>query len=73
MTHKPKMIVNITTKFTIKTLPIIEIDLKYKGINEMMKLLYTNEVTLPTPQGGGHHGYIVIIMNPTLYTTLFTT
>ena len=67
------MIVNITTKFTIKTLPVIQIDRNYKGINEIKKLLYTTEVTLTTPQGGGHHGYIVIIMNPTLYTTLFTT
>ena len=44
-------------------LPIIEGGSNYKVIKEMVQLLYTNVVTLPTPQGGVHHGHIGIIMN----------
>ena len=39
----------------------------------MIQLIYYNAVTLPTPQGEGHHGNIDIIINPTLYTTLSNT
>ena len=36
----------------------------------MMQILYTNAATLPTPQGGRHHGHVGIIMKTKLYTTL---
>ena len=73
MAHKPKTTDKITAKFNVKTLPKIEGEPDYEGINEMMQLLYSNTATLPTPQGGGHHRHICIIMKPTLYTTLTTT
>ena len=38
----------------------------------MISLIYAYVTTLLAPQGGLHHGHI-IIMNPTLYTALSTT
>ena len=48
-------------------IPKIEGDPKYKYMNKIMKLLYTNADTLPTPKGGGDHRHIGIIMKPTIY------
>ena len=73
MTRKAKTIDKIVAKFTIEKLPNFEEDPKYKAINGMMQIQYTNTVTLTIPQVGGHHGHIVIIINPTLCTNLLTT
>ena len=72
LAHNPKSIDEIMAKFTIKTLPSIELYPNYKSINEIMQLLYSKMTDLPTPQGGGLHGHISIIMNPMIYTTLVT-
>ena len=73
MACKPKTINKIAAKFTVKTLPFIERDPNYEGINKNMQLLYSNAATLPTQQGGLHHGHTRIRMKPTLNTTLTTT
>ena len=67
MTQNPK---TIADKFTINMIPKIEGDPEYKSINKIMKLLYTNADTLPTPQEGGDHRHIGIIMKPTIYNSL---
>ena len=72
MTRKMKTIDEILYTFTVKTLPKTKRDTSYKDINKTMKLLYDNEATLPTPQGGRHNGNIGIVMTPMLYTTLTT-
>ena len=73
MARKSKTVDKIAAKFTVKTLPTMEGDYDYKGISVMMRLLYANAATLPTPHGGGDHGHIGIIMMETIYTTLITT
>ena len=73
MTRKMKTIDEILYTFTVKTLPKTKRDTSYKDINKTMKLLYDNEATLPTPQGGRHHGHIRIITKLDLYTNLSTT
>ena len=35
-----------------KTIPYIEVDTGYEGMNKIMQLLYANAETLPTQQGG---------------------
>ena len=39
----------------------------------MMKLLYANEATPLTSQGGGHRGHISLIVKLTMHTTLSNT
>ena len=68
-----KMIDEIMAKFTAKTLPLIEGETDYGGINKMMKLLYANVENFLTTHKGGHHRYIVRTMNLEIYTTLTTT
>ena len=72
MEHKPNIINEMMAKFTVKTLSLIKGEPNYKGINEMIQLLYTNVATLKTPQWGVNHGQIGSIMKPALYTTLTT-
>ena len=73
MERKPNTINKITAKFTDKTLSLIKVEPDYEVINKIIKLLYANKTTLTTPQGGGHHSQIGIIMKLTLYTTLTVT
>ena len=73
MACNPKTIEKIMGKVTVKMLPFIKKKPNYERINEMMELLYTNMVTLTTPQGRGHHSHIGSIMKPKLYITLTTT
>ena len=72
MKRKPKKIDKIAAKFTVKTLPTIKRGTYYEGSNKIMQLLYVNTEILSTPQGGGHHGHIGIIMKTALYTILMT-
>ena len=67
MARKSKTVDKIAAKFTVKTLPTMEGDYDYKGISVMMRLLYANAATLPTPHGGGDHGHIGIIMMEIIY------
>ena len=67
------MIGEIIAKFTVKTISLIKLEPDYEGISKMMQILYTNMVTLTTPQGIGHHSHIGSIMKPKLYITLTTT
>ena len=70
MTGKSQSVDDIVSKFPIKTLPRIDGEPTYESINNIMKILYANEATLPTTMGGGTHGHIGIIMKPELYSTL---
>ena len=71
MVPKPRMINNIVDKFTVKTIPNIKGYPNYKSIKGIIQLLNTNVATLPTPQGGGYHIHTSLIMNPTIYITLY--
>ena len=70
MVPKPITIDNIMTKFTIKTIPKMKGETNWKVIIIIMQLLYVKTTTLTTPQYGGYHIHIELIMKPTLYTTL---
>ena len=64
---------DVVAKLPMKTMPKIDRETDYGNINTMMQLLYGNAASLPTMLGGGQHGYIGIVMNPQLYTTLANT
>ena len=51
MAHKPNMVEEVVSNFTVKTLPVIKINPDYKGINENMQLLHANTETILTPKG----------------------
>ena len=73
MRNKTRILDDIPAKFTVKTLPKIQVDTNYKSIKEMMKLLYANETTPLTSQGGGHRVHTSLIIKPTIHTTLSNT
>ena len=64
---------DVTAKFPVKTIPIIQGEPDYTTINNMVQLLYGNAASLPTSLGGGHHGHIGLIMTPELFATLSPT
>ena len=64
---------DVTAKFPVKTVPIIQGEPDYTTVNNMVQLLYGNAASLPTSLGGGHHGHIGLIMTPELFATLSPT
>ena len=72
MVGKSQTVEENNSKFTAKHLPKHDGEPMCEIINKLMQLLYANAATLPTTLGGGRHGHIGIIMQPTLYTTLST-
>ena len=57
---------DIVIKSLVKILPPIIGELDYKLINEAVKILYSNAVTLLTTLRKGGHVHTRIIMKPTL-------
>eukprot|EP00957_Ditylum_brightwellii_P134228 10233304-Ditylum_brightwellii.AAC.1 len=45
----------------------------YAAINAIIQQLYKNTATIPSSLGGGAHGYIGLVMEPTLYSSLSAT
>eukprot|EP00957_Ditylum_brightwellii_P171785 13077285-Ditylum_brightwellii.AAC.1 len=64
---------DVLAKFVYKTLPIIDRQPMYADINKMSKMLYANEVKVPTMLGGGNKGHIGLIMKASLYAAISTT
>eukprot|EP00957_Ditylum_brightwellii_P046004 3490032-Ditylum_brightwellii.AAC.1 len=60
----------IKAKFPHQTLQQVEGEPEYSAINTIMQQLYENAVTIPSSLGGGVHGHIRLVMEPTLYSSL---
>eukprot|EP00957_Ditylum_brightwellii_P145946 11114397-Ditylum_brightwellii.AAC.1 len=60
-------------KFVYKTLPIIDSQPTYAGINKMSKMLCANAAKVPTTLSGGNKGHIGLIMKASLYAMISTT
>eukprot|EP00957_Ditylum_brightwellii_P048465 3677613-Ditylum_brightwellii.AAC.1 len=63
----------IKAKFLHPMLQWVEGEPDYAAINAIMQQLYENTVTIPSSLGGGAHGHIGLVMEPTLYSSLSTT
>ena len=70
MSPKPQSVDDIISKFRIKKLTKIQGEPAYKSISKISQELYTNAATLASPNGGGQHGHIGLVMKPALYATL---
>eukprot|EP00957_Ditylum_brightwellii_P153161 11658147-Ditylum_brightwellii.AAC.1 len=60
----------IKAKFLHPTLQRVEGEPDYAAINTTMQQLYKNAATIPLSLGGGAHGHIGLVMEPTLYSSL---
>eukprot|EP00957_Ditylum_brightwellii_P066068 5011389-Ditylum_brightwellii.AAC.1 len=67
------MLDEIKAKFPHPTLQWVEGELDYAAINTIMQQLYENAVAIPSSLGGGLHGHIGLVMEPTLYSSLLAT
>ena len=65
-----KIIRKIVSKFTVNHLPKIDGEPTYDRIKHWLQLLHVKVATLVAILGGGCHGHIGMIMQPTLYGTL---
>eukprot|EP00957_Ditylum_brightwellii_P089302 6799719-Ditylum_brightwellii.AAC.1 len=63
----------IKAKVPHPTLQRVEGELDYAAINTIMQQLYENAATVPSSLGGGAHGHIGLVMEPTLYSSLSAT
>eukprot|EP00957_Ditylum_brightwellii_P130727 9973180-Ditylum_brightwellii.AAC.1 len=63
----------IKAKFLHPTLQQVEGEPDYAAISAIMQQLYENAATIPSSIGGGAHGHIGLVMEPTLYSSLSTT
>eukprot|EP00957_Ditylum_brightwellii_P022672 1709767-Ditylum_brightwellii.AAC.1 len=63
----------IKAKFPHPMLQQVEGDPDYAAINAILQQLYENTATIPSSLGGGAHGHIGLVMEPTLYSSLSTT
>ena len=70
MVGKLQTVEEIISKFTVKHPPNHDGEPTYKIINKWMQLVYANAATLPTTLGGGRHGHLGMIIQPTLYATV---
>ena len=73
MTTSPLSIDDITSGFTTNPLPPIIGEPTYESLRAMVKRLYGNAVTVKTPNGGGAHGHLGMLMSPQLYSTISAT
>ena len=64
---------NIKGKFPYKHIPKIEGIPDYEALTSLKNMLYANAATLPTTLGGGKHGHMGLIMDPTVYATISST
>eukprot|EP00957_Ditylum_brightwellii_P190615 14510552-Ditylum_brightwellii.AAC.1 len=55
----------IKAKFFHPTLQRVEEEPDYVSINAVMQQLYENAATIPSSLGGGAHGHIGLVMEPT--------
>eukprot|EP00957_Ditylum_brightwellii_P148857 11332350-Ditylum_brightwellii.AAC.1 len=63
----------IKAKFPHPTLQWVEGEPDYATINTIMQQSYENAATIPSSLGGGAHGHIRLVMEPTLYSSLSAT
>ena len=60
----------IKAKFPHPTLQRVEGEPDYAAINTIMQQLYKNTATISSSLGGGAHGHIGLVVEPTLYSSL---
>eukprot|EP00957_Ditylum_brightwellii_P107644 8212321-Ditylum_brightwellii.AAC.1 len=60
----------IKAKFLHPTLQRVDREPDYAVIYTLMQQLYKNAATISSSLGGGAHGHIGLIMEPTLYSSL---
>eukprot|EP00957_Ditylum_brightwellii_P162201 12350741-Ditylum_brightwellii.AAC.1 len=60
----------IKAKFPHPMLQWVEGEPDYAAINIIMQQLYENASIILSSLGGGAHGYIGLVMDPTLYSSL---
>eukprot|EP00957_Ditylum_brightwellii_P105810 8069271-Ditylum_brightwellii.AAC.1 len=60
----------IKAKFPHPKLQRVEGEPVYAAINTIMQQLYKNAATIPSSLGGGAHGHIGLVMEPTLNSSL---
>eukprot|EP00957_Ditylum_brightwellii_P063221 4798921-Ditylum_brightwellii.AAC.1 len=63
----------IKAKFPHPTLQRVEGEPDYVAINTIIQQLYENAATILSSLGGGAHGHIRLVMEPTLYSSLSAT
>eukprot|EP00957_Ditylum_brightwellii_P193677 14748694-Ditylum_brightwellii.AAC.1 len=63
----------IKAKFPHPSLQRAEGEPDYAAINTSMQQLYKNAATISSSLGGGVHGHIRLVMEPTLYSSLSAT
>ena len=73
MTTNALSVEDITSAFTTNPLPPIIGEPTYETLRAMVKRLYGNAVSVKTPNGGGAHGHLGMLMSPQLYATILAT
>ena len=63
----------IGEKLPIKNIPTIIGDPTYQAINELREALYANAGAIPMKLGGGHNGYVGLIMGTAVYENILGT
>eukprot|EP00957_Ditylum_brightwellii_P098705 7518886-Ditylum_brightwellii.AAC.1 len=63
----------IKVKFPHPMLQRVKGEPHYAAINTLMQQLYENAATIPSSLGGGAHGHIGLVVEPTLYSSLSAT
>eukprot|EP00957_Ditylum_brightwellii_P155405 11829925-Ditylum_brightwellii.AAC.1 len=64
---------DMKARFPNKSMTRFDGEPNYDSINTLCLQLYCNTGAIPTGLGGGQHGHINLVMDPTLYTTLSAT
>eukprot|EP00957_Ditylum_brightwellii_P134624 10263230-Ditylum_brightwellii.AAC.1 len=64
-------VTDLTKRFPQQFIPMISGKPNYSSIKEIHNLLMENAASVATTLGGGNHGHLTLVMNPTRYLALF--
>ena len=73
MTTNTLSVEDISNGFTTNPFPPIIGESTYETLRAIAKRLYGNALSVKTPNGGGAHGHLGMLMSPQLYATISAT